>query len=52
MRGWRVYRVTPTGTVMYDEWIDDNPANGGLALTRLRAAARRSPEAALRAALA
>ena len=51
-RGWRVYRVTPTGTVMYDEWIDDNPANGGLALTRLRAAARRSPEAALRDALA
>ena len=49
--GWRVYRVTPTGTVMYDEWIDDDPANGGLALTRLRAAARRSPEAALRDAL-
>ncbi len=51
-RGWRVYRVTPTGTVMYDEWIDDDPANGGLALTRLRAAARRSPEAALRDVLA
>ena len=50
--GWRVYRVTPTGTVMYDEWIDDDPANGGLALTRLRAAARRSPEAVLRDALA
>ena len=49
--GWRVYRVTPTGTVMYDEWIDDAPANGGLALTRLRAAARRSPEAALRRVL-
>ena len=32
-RGWRVYRVTPTGTVMYDEWIDDDPANGGLAHT-------------------
>ena len=39
--GWRVYRVTPTGTVMYDEWIDDDPANGWLALTRLRAAAGR-----------
>ena len=51
-RGWRVYRVTPGGTVMYDEWIDDDPANGGLALTLLRAAARRSPEAALRQALA
>ena len=37
--GWRVYRVTPAGTVMYDEWIDDDPANGGLALTQLRAAA-------------
>ncbi len=52
-RGWRVYRVTPAGTVMYDEWIDDDddPANGGLALTRLRAAAKRSPEAALRQVL-
>ena len=49
--GWRVYRVTPAGTVMYDEWIDDDPANGGLALTRLRAAARRGPEAALRRVL-
>ena len=37
--GWRAYRVTPAGTVMYDEWIDDDPANGGLALTRPRAAA-------------
>ena len=51
-RGRRVYRVTPTGTVMYDEWIDDDPANGGLAVTRLRAAAKRSPEAALRRAVA
>ena len=51
-RGWRVYRVTPTGTVMYDEWIDDDPASGGLALTRLRAAAGRSPVAALRRVLA
>ena len=50
-RGWRVYRVTPAGTVMYDEWIDDYPANGGLALTQLRAAAGRSPEAALRRAV-
>ncbi len=51
-RGWRVYRVTPSGTVMYDEWIDDDPASGGLALTRLRAAAGRSPVAALRRVLA
>ena len=50
--GWRVYRVTPAGTVMYDEWIDHDPTNGELVLTRLRAAARRSPEAALRHALA
>ena len=50
-RGWRVYRVTPAWTVMYDEWIDHDPANGELAVTRLRAAARRSPEAALRRVL-
>ena len=51
-RGWRVYRVTPAGTVIYDEWIDHDPAKGELAVTRLRAAARRSPEAALRHVLA
>ena len=51
-RGWRVFRVTPTGTVIYDEWIDHDPASGELAVTRLRAAARRSPEVALRHALA
>ncbi|MCY4430513.1 MAG: hypothetical protein OXC11_08995, partial [Rhodospirillales bacterium] len=33
--GWRVYRVTPAGTVIYDEWIDHDPANGELAVTRL-----------------
>ncbi len=49
--GWRVYRVTPAGAVMYDEWIDDDPASGGLVVTQLRAAARRSPEAALRQVL-
>ena len=49
--GWRVYRVTPAGGVMYDEWIDHDPANGELAVTRLLAAARRSPEAALRRVL-
>ncbi len=50
--GWRVYRVTPTGTVIYDEWIDHDTANGELAVTRLRAAAVRGPEAALRRAIA
>ena len=50
--GWRVYRVTPTGAVIYDEWIEHDPANGELVLTQLRAAARRSPEAALRRAVA
>ncbi len=50
--GWRVYRVTPAGTVMYDEWIDDDSANRRLVVTQLRAAARRSPEAALRRVLA
>ena len=49
--GWRVYRVTPAGTVIYDEWIDHDPANGELTVTRLLAAARRSPEAALRRVL-
>ncbi len=51
-RGWRVYRVTPAGTVIYDEWIEDDAASGELAVTQLRAAARRSPEAALRRAVA
>ena len=51
-RGWRVYRVTPAGTVIYDEWIGHDPAKGELAVTQLRAAARRSPEAALRHVLA
>ena len=50
-RGWRVYRVTPAGTAIYDEWIDHDPASGELAVARLRAAARRSPEAALRRAV-
>ena len=50
--GWRVYRVMPDGAVLYDEWIDHDPANGEVAAARLRAAATRSPEAALRRALA
>ena len=43
--------MTPAGTVICDEWIDHDPANGELAVTRLLAAARRSPEAALRRVL-
>ena len=50
-RGWRVYRVTPAGNVIYDEWIDHDAASGELAVARLRAAARRSPEAVLRRVL-
>ena len=49
--GWRVYRVTPAGTVIYDEWIGQSPENAEPALARLQAAAARSPEAALRRAL-
>ncbi len=49
--GWRVYRVGPAGAVMYETWIDHGPGNGELALAQLRAAAARSPEAALRAVL-
>lgn len=48
-RGWRVYRVTPSGGVIYDEWIGLDPHKAELA--RLHAAATRSPEAALRRAL-
>ena len=50
-RGWRVYRVTPSGGVIYDEWIGQGPEDAETALARLGAAAARSPEAALRRAL-
>ena len=50
-RGWRVYRVTPSGGVIYDEWIGHDPEGAETALARLGAAAARSPEAALRRAL-
>ena len=30
--GWRVHAP---GTVIYEEWIDHDPANGEIALTRL-----------------
>ena len=50
-RGWRVYRVTPNGGVIYDGWIEHDPAHAELALTELRAAAATSPAAALRRAV-
>ena len=49
--GWRVYRVAPNGTVIYDGWIEHDPAHAELALAELRAAAARSPAAALRRAV-
>ena len=50
-RGWRVYRVAPNGAVIYDGWIEHDPANAELALTELRTAAATSPAAALRRAV-
>ena len=50
-RGWRVYRVAPNGAVIYDGWIEHDPACAELALTELRAAAAASPAAALRQAV-
>ena len=49
--GWRVYRVAPNGAVIYDGWIEHDPANAELALTELHAAAAASPAAALRRAV-
>ena len=49
--GWRVYRVAPNGAVIYDGWIEHDPANAELALTELRATAAASPAAALRRAV-
>ena len=49
--GWRVYRVAPNGAVIYDRWIEHDPANAELALTELHAAAAASPAAALRRAV-
>ncbi len=48
---WRVYRVAPNGAVIYDGWIEHDPAHAALALAELRAAAARSPAAALRRAV-
>ena len=49
--GWRVYRVAPGRAVIYDRWIEHDPARAELALTELRAAAAASPAAALRRAV-
>ena len=46
-QGWRVYRVTPSGGVIYDEWIDHDSTNPDVVIAQLRAAAARSPEASL-----
>ena len=50
-RGWRVYRVAPNGAVIYDRWIEHDPARAELVLAELRAAAAASPAAALRQAV-
>ena len=50
-RGWRVYRVAPNGAVIYDGWIEHDPANAELVVAELRAAAAASPAAALRRAV-
>ena len=50
-RGWRVYRVAPNGAVIYDRWIEHDPARAQLVLTELRAAAAASPAPALRRAV-
>ena len=50
-RGWRVYRVAPSGAVIYDGWIEHDPANAERVVAELRAAAAASPAAALRRAV-
>ena len=46
-RGWRVYRAAPGGAVIFDGWIEHDPADAERVVTELRAAAATSPEAAL-----
>ena len=50
-RGWRVYRVVPDGAVIYDGWIEHDPAHAERVVTELRAAAATRPAAALRRAI-
>ena len=49
-RGWRVYRAAPNGAVIFDGWIEHDPANAEQVLIELRAAAAASPAEALRRA--
>ena len=49
-RGWRVYRAAPDGAVIYDGWIEHDPADAERLVAELYAAAATSPEAALRRA--
>ena len=48
--GWRVYRAAPNGAVIFDGWIEHDPANAERVVAELHAAAAASPEAALRRA--
>ena len=50
-RGWRVYRAAPDGAVIYDGWIEHDPAHAERVVTELRAATAAGPEAALRRAI-
>ena len=50
-RGWRLYRAAPSGAVIYDGWIEHDPANAERVVAELHAAAAASPEAALRRAI-
>ncbi len=50
-RGWSVYRAAPDGAVIYDGWIEHDPADAERVVAELHAAAAASPEAALRRAL-
>ncbi len=44
-RGWRVYRAAPDGAVIYDGWIEHDPADAERLVAELYAAAATSPEA-------
>ena len=50
-RGWRLYRAAPNGAVIYDGWIEHDPAHAERVVTELHAAAAASPAAALRRAV-
>ena len=50
-RGWRLYRAAPDGAVIFDGWIEHDPAHVERVVTELRAAAAANPAAALRRAV-